>query len=133
MSIKVTLDRKGDIKVKPDHLPVDRGSHTVFWQVGSQSETLSFDDPPVTFGVRAPFSAIATDGDVASALDPNNNGGNTDIDYPYELHLIDGDGNRITYPSNGKSGVASGSRQAAATGTASTLTGGDPTIKHRPS
>ena len=130
MSIKVTLDKKGGIKVKPERLPVDRGSHTVFWQVGSQSEALRFDDPPVTFSASSPFSAIATDGDVASALDTNNNGGNTDIDYAYELHLIDGDGNKITYPSNGSSG-ASGSRQAA-TGAASTLAGGDPTIKNRP-
>ena len=132
MSIRVTLDKKGRVKVNPDHLPVDRGSHTVFWQVGSESETLHFDDPPVTFGASSPFSAIATDGDVASALDTNNNGGNTDIDYAYALHLIDGEGNRITYPSNGSSG-ASGSRQAAGTGTPSTLTGSDPTIKNRPS
>jgi hypothetical protein len=104
-----------------------QGNQTLQWKAQDNSDEFDFDDPPITFDASdAPISGISGSGDTASATDNVSTSG----DYTYHVHLIDSQGNHITWPPAHASERASTLRSGlvSAQGTMTT----DPTIKNRP-
>lgn len=128
MAIKVKL--KGNtVTVHPPVHAVNRGNRPVDWGPHENSDAFTFDDPPITFDdPDAPFSGITASGDTASGTDDN--GATADTDYGYRVHLIDADGNRITYPANGS--TARNTQLANARQGGDGLLQSDPVIRNRP-
>lgn len=125
MAIKVKLNGS-TVTVHPMVHPVNKGNRPVRWGPHENSDSFTFDDPPITFDdPDAPISDITASGDSASGTDDNSAG--VDTDYGYRVHLIDAAGNRITYPSSDSS------RQTQQTVEAeSMLFQRDPVIRNRP-
>jgi hypothetical protein len=109
-----------------------QGNQTLQWKAQDNSDEFDFDNPPITFDASdAPISGISGSGDTASATDNVSSSG----DYTYHVHLIDSQGNHITWPPTAAAGANASER-------ASTLRSGlvssqgvmttDPTIKNRP-
>lgn len=131
MAIKVRL--KGDtVTVHPMVHPMNKGNRPVQWGRHENSDAFTFDDPPITFvDPEAPFTGITASGDSASGTDDNS--ASIDTDYGYRVHLIDADGNRITYPANGGRMQSGGGTQAEDAPLAGNRTiQSDPVIRNRP-
>jgi hypothetical protein len=102
------------------------GDQTLQWQPHDNSDEFNFDSPAVTFDqANAPISGLSSSGDNASATD----NASTQGDFTYHVHLIDSQGNKITYPST-TSGTSTMTSSLASSKMAMTDT--DPTIKNRP-
>ena len=131
MAIKVKL-KGSTVTVHPMVHPVDKGNRPVQWGPHENSDTFTFDDPPITFDdPDAPISGLTASGDSASGTDDNSV--STDTDYAYHLHLIDADGNRITFPPTGNRMRPGQTTQTGNTmQTESMKLQGDPVIKNRP-
>jgi|GEM_PF-2730936 hypothetical protein len=102
------------------------GNQTLQWNAQDDSDQFDFDTPPITFDSdSAPISGISGSGNSASATDNASASG----DYTYHVHLIDSQGNHITYPP-----TTSSTRTNTMTASAMNLMGGttDPTIKNKP-
>ncbi|MCJ0825811.1 hypothetical protein MQC88_07555 [Luteimonas sp. 50] len=131
MAIKVRL--RGDtVTVHPAVHAMNRGKRPVEWRPHENSDTFTFDDPPITFDdPGAPFTGITASGDSASGTDDNS--ATADTDYGYHVHLIDADGNHITYPAKGGTMPAGRSTQVAnARQGGDGLLQSDPVIRNRP-
>jgi hypothetical protein len=131
MAIKVKLNGS-TVTVHPMVHHVDKGNRPVQWGPHENSDTFTFDDPPITFDdPDAPISDITATGDSASGTDDNS--ASADTDYGYHVHLIDAGGNHITFPPTGSRMRAGRTTQ---TGTAmqaeSMMVQGDPVIRNRP-
>lgn len=101
------------------------GNQTLQWNAKDDSDEFDFDDPPITFdSSSAPISGISASGNNASATDNASTSG----DFTYHVHLIDSQGNHITYPST------TSATRTNTTASAMNLMGGttDPTIKNKP-
>jgi hypothetical protein len=131
MTIKVKL-KGSTVTVHPMVHPVDKGNRPVQWGPHENSDSFTFDDPPITFDdPEAPISGITASGDSASGTDANN--ASADTDYGYQVHLIDADGNRITFPSTGGRTRPGQATQTGDTMQAeSMLLQSDPVIRNRP-
>jgi hypothetical protein len=131
MAIKVKLNGS-TVTVHPMVHPVDKGNRPVQWGPHENSDTFTFDDPPITFDdPEAPISGITASGDSASGTDDNR--ASADTDYGYHVHLIDAAGNRITFPPTGSRMRAAPTTQTANTMQAeSRLLQSDPVIRNRP-
>ena len=113
-----------------------QGNQTLEWKPHDNSDAFDFDSPAITFDdPQAPISGITASGDEASATDSVSASG----EYSYHVHLIDAQGNHITYPppDSGTDATMKASKRnnPAATGGVSAMgamTGTDPTIKNRP-
>lgn len=100
-----------------------QGNQSLQWNAKDDSDQFDFDDPPITFdSSTAPISGISGSGNTASATDNVSTSG----DYTYHVHLIDSQGNHITYPSTTTGSNAAGVTRMGVMGT------GDPTIKNKP-
>jgi len=100
------------------------GNQTLEWRAQDDSDQFNFDNPPITFdSSSAPISGISGSGNSASATDNASTSG----EYTYHVHLIDSQGNPITYPSTTTGSNAAGVTRMGVMGT------GDPTIKNKPS
>ena len=98
MTIKVKLTGN-TVSVHPMDYPVNNGNHTVQWGPHEHSDTFTFADTPISFDdPAAPIGDLSASGDTASGTDDNTNNGGQDTDYGYHLHLIDANGNPITWP-----------------------------------
>jgi len=97
-----------------------QGNQSLQWQAHDNSDQFDFDDPPITFQQNAPITGISGSGNTASATDNVTQS----ADYTYQVHLIDSQGNHITYPSSSTDSTTQ-SKMMLGTGT-------DPTIKNRP-
>src|SRR5881392_3680931 len=95
------------------------GNQSLQWQAHDNSDQFNFDNPPITFQQNAPISGISGSGNTASATDNVT----VSADFTYQVHLIDSQGNHITYPSSGTN-TATQPKMMLGTGT-------DPTIKNR--
>ena len=105
------------------------GNQTLQWQAQDDSDQFDFDTPPITFDTTAPITGISASGDSASATDDVSTQG----DYTYRVHLIDAQGNHITWPPTGQAGMRSRSPMNALADSAMGVMGStDPTIKNRP-
>lgn len=125
MAIKVKL-KGSTVTVHPMVHPMNRGNRPVQWSPHENSDTFTFDDPPITFDdPDAPISGITASGDSASGTDDNS--ASADTDYGYHLHLIDATGNRITFPPTG-----SRTNPEQTTQTENMMLKGDPVIRNRP-
>ena len=106
-----------------------QGNQTLQWNAQDDSDQFDFDDPPISFDAAdAPISGISASGNSASATDNVSTSG----DYTYHVHLIDGQGNHITWP---PTTAAARARTPLNTLTASAMGvmgTGDPTIKNKP-
>ena len=104
-----------------------QGNQTLQWNAQDDSDQFDFDNPPITFDASdAPITGISGNGNAASATDNVNTQG----DYTYHVHLIDSQGNHITYPStSGGSNTMTASLVSAKNMLG---TGTDPTIRNRP-
>jgi hypothetical protein len=106
-----------------------QGNQALEWKAQDDSDQFNFDDPPISFdSSSAPFSGITGSGNTASATDDVSTSG----DYTYHVHLIDGQGNHITWP---PTTAAARARTPLNTLTASAMGvmgDGDPTIKNKP-
>lgn len=106
-----------------------QGNQTLQWQAQDDSDEFDFDTPPITFDASdAPISGISATGDTASGTDDVSIQG----DFTYHVHLIDAQGNHITFP---PTTAASRARTPLNTLTASAMGvmgTGDPTIKNKP-
>lgn len=130
MTIKVKLSGS-TVTVHPMVHPVDKGNRSVQWGPHENSDTFTFDDPPITFDdPNAPISGITASGDNASGTDTNAT--TTDIDYGYHVHLIDASGNHITFPSSGDTTRGSAAQKRDAMQAESMMVAGDPVIRNRP-
>jgi hypothetical protein len=132
MTIKVKLNGN-TVTVHPDIHAVNKGSRPLEWGPHENSDTFTFDDPPITFyDPNAPISGITATGDSASGTD--NNTSTTDTDYGYQVHLIDAAGNHITFPAT--DGTTRGERATQKRNTMqaeSMMAENDPVIRNRPS
>jgi hypothetical protein len=105
-----------------------QGNQTLQWKAEDNSDEFDFDNPPITFDATdAPISGINAEGDSASATDNVSTSG----DYTYHVHLIDSQGNHITWPPSGSQTQAR-SMRGSLVSTQGVMTGTDPTIKNRP-
>jgi hypothetical protein len=130
MTIKVKLSGN-TVTVHPMVHPVDKGNRPVQWGPHENSDTFTFDDPPITFDdPNAPISGITASGDNASGTDANTT--TTDTDYGYHVHLIDAAGNHITFPSTGDATRGNAARKRDAMQAESRMVAGDPVIRNRP-
>ena len=106
-----------------------QGNQTVQWQAEDDSDEFDFDTPPITFdSANAPFTGISGSGDTASGTDDVSVQG----DFTYHVHLVDSQGNHITWP---PTAAAARARTPLNTLTASAMGmmgTGDPTIKNKP-
>ena len=109
-TIKVKL-KDGKVTLDPAAHEVLPGQKQLSWAAHPDSEPFTFDSPAVSFDSSAPIIGISSSGNTASATDINANSGTIDQVYAYRLNLVDGSGNKITYPA---------------------LTVGDPVIKNKP-
>lgn len=109
-TIKVKL-KNGTLTLDPAAHEVKRGLEQLRWQRHADSDHFTFGSPAVSFDSSAPIIGISSGGNTASATDINANSGTIDQVYAYRLNLVDGSGNKITYPA---------------------LTVGDPVIKNKP-
>lgn len=132
MTIKVKLSGS-TVSVHPMSQPVTNGRNTLDWGPHEDSDTYTFADPAITFDDSdAPISGLSSTGNTATATDTNSNSGGQDQDYTYHVHLIDGQGNPITWP---PTTAAARARTPLNTLTASAMGVmgiGDPTIKNKP-
>ncbi len=99
MAIKVKL-KGSTVTIHPDTFDVNYGNgKTVEWKPKDDSDSYDFDDPAITFDdSAAPISVGTPSGDEVSATDNNQNTSGQDVSYTYHVHLIDANGNKITYP-----------------------------------
>ena len=106
-----------------------QGNQTVQWKAEDDSDEFDFDTPPITFdSASAPFTGISGSGDSASGTDDVSVQG----DFTYHVHLVDSQGNHITWPPTGaatRARTPSNTLVASAMGVMGT---GDPTIKNKP-
>lgn len=106
-----------------------QGNQTLQWKAEDNSDEFDFDNPPITFDASdAPISGINASGDTASATDDVSTSG----DYTYHLHLIDSQGNHITWPPTAAAGAHANTLRSGLVSTEAAMTGTDPTIKNRP-
>ena len=106
-----------------------QGNQTLQWKAEDNSDEFDFDNPPITFDASdAPITGINANGDTASATDNVNTAG----DYTYHVHLIDSQGNHITWPPDGSTSTHGKSMRSSLVSTQGVMTGTDPTIKNRP-
>lgn len=125
MQINVKL--KGTtVTVSPSGAEVNgNGNQSLQWQMKDDSDQFDFDNPPITFdSSSAPITGISADGSNAGATDNVSVEG----DFTYHVHLIDAQGNHITYPpttSTARNTLTTSSKMMLGSGT-------DPTIKNRP-
>lgn len=109
-----------------------QGNQTLQWKAQDNSDEFDFDDPPITFDSSdAPITGINASGDTANATDNVSTGG----DYTYHLHLIDSQGNHITWPPTAAAGThasAQASPPRSNLVSAQGMMTTDPTIKNRP-
>ena len=128
--MQITIRLKGtSVSVSPmEPILNGQGNQTLQWQAKDDSDQFDFDTPPITFDTSAPISGINASGATASATDDVSVEG----DFTYHVHLIDAQGNRITWPPTAQAAArAKAPMNLASAGTMGAMTT-DPTIKNRP-
>ena len=107
-----------------------QGNQTLQWQAQDDSDEFDFDTPPITFDASdAPVTGISGSGDTASGTDDVSVAG----DFTYHVHLVDSQGNHITWPSTSQAGARARAPMNTLTASAMGVMGtGDPTIKNKP-
>lgn len=130
MIITVKL-KNSFIEINPMRCKKNKGKSRVVWARHPKSEPFTFCKTPITFkDASAPFSDMVRDPDktLASVTDDNDNSGTASIDYAYQVHLQDEDGETITWPPD--KSFASGA-DALESGLTSGLMSG-PVIRNKP-
>lgn len=128
--MQITIRLKGtSVSVSPmEPILNGQGNQTLQWQAKDDSDQFDFDTPPITFDTSAPISGISASGNTASATDDVSIQG----DFTYHVHLIDQQGNRITWPPTAQAAArAQAPMNLASASTMGAMTT-DPTIRNRP-